>query len=244
MSDLSPEAAALLRAGRNAFRPNAGDRERVLRSLSATFADRADLESARRWGRGRTSGVPGTASWRLWHGWVVGGLAIVAVGTGVVAMRQGSRTSMRPIATAPAPVEAGSVRQPLVSTSAPADGLGVIGPQAPADHSPTSIRQAARTATRLSRDSLAEEVRLLSRAEQQMNEGLAEEALKTLADHERRFPAGALWEERMAARIQALCALGRTSEARSDLVRLGRAYPRSPQLARARRICGVDVAGP
>lgn len=146
---------------------------------------------------------------------------------------------MRPTVTAPAPPEAGSVGQAPVS--APADGLGVAGAQAQADHSPSAIRQGVRTATRLSADSLPEEVRLLSRAEQQMNEGLAREALKTLADHERRFPAGALAEERMAARVQALCMLGRAAEARSDLARLGRAYPRSPQLERARQICRTDL---
>jgi outer membrane protein assembly factor BamD (BamD/ComL family) len=82
---------------------------------------------------------------------------------------------------------------------------------------------------------------LLSRAEQQMNDGLAADALKTLAEHERRFPTGSLAEERLAARVQALCMLGRTADAKSDLMRLTRAYPRSPQLERARRVCGFDV---
>ena len=91
-----------------------------------------------------------------------------------------------------------------------------------------------------SSDSLPEEVHLLSRAEQQLNLGHAEEALTTLGEHERRFPHGALAEERMAARVQSLCALGRVAEARSDLMRFARAYPRSAHLEHARAFCGID----
>jgi hypothetical protein len=68
-----------------------------------------------------------------------------------------------------------------------------------------------------------------------------DEALRTLGEHERRFPGGALAEERLAARIQSLCALGRISEAKSDLARLARACPRSAQVDRARRFCGIDA---
>ena len=49
----------------------------------------------------------------------------------------------------------------------------------------------------------------MSTAERQLNEGSREEALATFADHERRFPHGALTEARIAARIEALCMLGR-----------------------------------
>jgi outer membrane protein assembly factor BamD (BamD/ComL family) len=90
-------------------------------------------------------------------------------------------------------------------------------------------------------DSLPEEVRLLSKAEQQLSAGRADDALRTLGEHERRFPGGVLAEERLAARVQALCALGRVTEARADLARLARAYPQSPHLDRARKFCGVDT---
>jgi hypothetical protein len=74
-----------------------------------------------------------------------------------------------------------------------------------------------------------------------VNDGLAEDALKTLGEHERRFAAGALAEERLAARIQALCMLGRSAEARTDLTKLARAYPHSPHVGGAKRFCGLDV---
>jgi outer membrane protein assembly factor BamD (BamD/ComL family) len=91
-------------------------------------------------------------------------------------------------------------------------------------------------------DSLPEEVRLLTRAEQELKEGRTEDALKTLGEHEHRFSAGALSEERLAARVQALCTLGRGADARKELTRLARLYPRSPHIERARRFCGMDAA--
>jgi hypothetical protein len=71
--------------------------------------------------------------------------------------------------------------------------------------------------------------------------GRAGDALATLGEHERRFPGGALAEERLAARVQALCALRRVNEARADLARLARTYPGSAHFDRARRFCGLDV---
>lgn len=90
-------------------------------------------------------------------------------------------------------------------------------------------------------DSLPEEVRLLSKAEQQLSAGRADDALRTLSEHGRRFPGGVLAEERLAARVQALCTLGRIAEARADLARLSRGYPQSPHLDRARKFCGIDT---
>jgi hypothetical protein len=67
-----------------------------------------------------------------------------------------------------------------------------------------------------------------------LNAGRAAEALKLLDEHQRKFPGGLLTEERRAARAQALCSLGRTSEAKSELARLA---PRSPAAARAEEVC-------
>lgn len=84
---------------------------------------------------------------------------------------------------------------------------------------------------------LAEEVALLSRATSALHAGRAQEALSTLAEHQREFPKGHLSVERAAARAQALCQLGRKAEAERELARLS---PASPQAARARRACGGE----
>ncbi len=67
--------------------------------------------------------------------------------------------------------------------------------------------------------------------------GPTEDALTTLAEHERRFPRGALSEERLAARIHALCGLGRDAEAQRDLMTLSLDHPQSQLLEGARQSC-------
>ena len=85
--------------------------------------------------------------------------------------------------------------------------------------------------------SLSEEIALLSRAETDLHAGRPENALRSLDEHERRFPHGTLEPERIAARAQALCALGRFAEAQAPLEQLARTAPHSPNEERARQAC-------
>jgi hypothetical protein len=87
-------------------------------------------------------------------------------------------------------------------------------------------------------DRLAQEVAILSRAGTELHSGRAAAALRALDEHQKKFPAGLLTQERTAARIQALCALGRMTEADAELARLARSSPESPHEARARQACG------
>jgi hypothetical protein len=113
---------------------------------------------------------------------------------------------------APVPSAAPAIAPQQASPAAPVTGL---------DSNPAKSGPAASTREQpRSRDSLSEEVAILSRAETELHSGRPEAALKTLSEHERRFPRGILKEERIAARIQALCALGRGSEANGLLARL------------------------
>jgi hypothetical protein len=91
------------------------------------------------------------------------------------------------------------------------------------------------------RDSLAQEVLLLSRATSALRAGHAGEALKALGEYQRKFPSGALTEERRAAKAQALCISKRVSEGRTELAHLA---PGSPAAARARQVCdSIAAAG-
>ena len=84
------------------------------------------------------------------------------------------------------------------------------------------------------RDNLSEEVAILSRAETELHAGRPAVALRLLDEHERKFGNGLLAEERIAARVQALCALGRTTEADAQLARLS---PKSLHGEQARQAC-------
>jgi hypothetical protein len=86
--------------------------------------------------------------------------------------------------------------------------------------SPVGSEEARPATKRRVRDRLAEEVTLLSRAESALHNGKPTVALDALNEHERKFGNGLLAEERIAARVQALCALGRFAEADVQLARL------------------------
>jgi predicted Zn-dependent protease len=85
---------------------------------------------------------------------------------------------------------------------------------------------------------LAKEIAMLSQASADLHAGRPAAALTVLDEHQRKFPHGELGQERTSGRIQALCALGRMTEAQAELARLARTSPNSPHLARARKACG------
>ena len=134
-------------------------------------------------------------------------------------------------AVVPAPVNPAPAVAPPVDPM-PENAAPVAPPAEPsAKRSPVPSRSA---------DNLAREVAILSRASSELRAGRPAAALKALEEHQREFPGGMLAQERTAARIQALCALGRTKQAESELARLARTSPDSPHVARARKACGFD----
>jgi hypothetical protein len=86
------------------------------------------------------------------------------------------------------------------------------------------------------------ETRLLRDAEVSMRSGDASRALLLLDEHAARFPNGVLGEERAAERVLALCALGRTQDARADMQKFLRERPRSPLADRVRASCVGSTA--
>ena len=85
---------------------------------------------------------------------------------------------------------------------------------------------------------LAEEVRLLKEAQRGLRDGQPALALSALAEHERRFPGGQLALERSAARITALCALGRRAEAARAARLFLERHPSSSLASQVRASCG------
>ena len=223
MTNLSPSAQALVRAGARAARPSAADRARLSEALRDRLGDAAVLGSE------AGVAVSGSAASAVWLKVcaVTAGLGLL-VGGGLVALRP----AQPPVAVMPAqkvaasePVEpAAPQRQAEPATAAAPPQVAPVEPAAAAPRRPA--------------DRLAQEVALLSRATSALRSGRPGDALKALSEHQSQFPKGALSEERRAARAQALCALGRRSEAQADLATLARTAPQSPQAARARQVCG------
>ena len=232
MSSLGPEARGLVNAGRAALGPTDADRARNLAALGARLPHGA-LDPR------EPVPAPAAAS-----GGGLGWPSLSAIAAGLVASAGVAfftlRTPSKPLpVAAPAPVvpaqALSAVPPPAMSSALPAtstDDATLIAPSANAPATP-----AARGASRRSSDRLAEEVAILSRAETELHAGHYAKALGLLEQHARSFPRGTLAPERIGAQVQALCGLGRRTEAETTLRRLARG---SLHETRARAACGLD----
>jgi len=91
--------------------------------------------------------------------------------------------------------------------------------------------------------SLEQETRGLSSVQVALRDGRPSQALTLLDAQERVFARGTLVTERSAARVFALCALGRTEQARSAARRFLSSHPASPLAERVRASCAGGRAG-
>lgn len=218
---MTPEAEELLRAGRESFRPDEADRARVFESLSAQIGD---------------VGLVGISASAAKSAWLPLSAAVVGLGL----LGGGLYLALTPAAVTPPKAPAAPVSAPSAQPAVPV-ALPRSLPVAEAAAEPKTAAAPRSTGGVASNrtDHLAEEVAILSRAGAELHAGRASAALKSLDEHQRKFPGGTLTQERSAARVQALCALGRMKEAESELRRLGKMAPRSPHEARARKACGL-----
>jgi len=226
MSRLSPEADELVRAGRDALRPSDADRERVFQALLPQIGSGAGPVQA-------PSSIPPAPA--VTGTFLKISTVLVALGVTGGAMFLALRTQQQqqqPKPVANAPVR--SAAMPHAPAAQTPESAPTAAPQAEPAEKPAPVT--ARTA-----DSLAEEVAILSRASAELRAGRPAAALTALDEHRRKFPRGVLTQERSSARVQALCALGRTKEAQVELARLERASPSSPHVARARKACGLGA---
>jgi len=241
MSDLSEGGKALVHAGRQADRPSDADRERVLVALRARLGEAA-LAATSAPQPPRTPSQPSLAGSNLlkW-GWVgptvlVAGAAALFVPRALQQREQAAPVAHTSVSVVIPPPAAPSSAPAEVAPSPSAEAVDRASPRAESVEGTSRPADAPKTQPR-SRDTLAEEVALLSRAETELHAGRPAKALVALAEHQRKFPRGALAEERTAARIQALCALGRSDEANAQLRQLLHISPNSPQEERARQAC-------
>ena len=225
MSDLTPEADKLVRAGRAALRPSDADRARVFQALSPKLDGSAGAEMS------APSRAPAAAKATV----VKAGALLVGLGVAGAGLFFMLRPEPPPTTRTLAVARASSEPASRPALASPADetpkSAGTATLQAPA-------AEKRATVTPRSADSLAQEVAILSRAGAELHAGRPQAALTALDEHQRKFPSGVLTQERTAARVQALCALGRTNEAQAELARLARTSPNSPHEARARKACG------
>lgn len=223
MNFLSPRAAALVRAGRGAMRPSSADRERVSAALRGSLGDAVLPAEA-----GMSATLFSRSIWAK-VGAVSAAVGIVGGATFLVLRDSGDRNGgpdAKEVAEPPIGAPQPAAHPPTFASRAaePKAGPEVVAPSGP---------------VRRSSHRLAQEVAILSRATSELHAGRAASALRAIEEHQRKFPSGVLAEERRAARVQALCALGRRAEAQPELERLTRRAPQSPNTLRAKQLCSI-----
>jgi hypothetical protein len=232
MRELSSDAQALVRAGRNALRPSEVDRDRVFAALRERLGEARDAASA-----GTTLLSP--AASKALAGATIG---LVLVGGGAFFALRGPPTDAAQTASSVQRIARPASRPSSAASRRPMAPIGPA-PSQPTNGFTTVPRAAAPPPTSLparrAPDLLAQEVAILSRVTSELFAGRSADALRALDEHQRRFPNGVLVEERQGARIQALCTLGHQAQADSEIARLAQIAPDSPHVRRAQQFCSA-----
>ncbi len=232
MHGLSPRARKLLTDARRVSPPplaKSAVRQAVASSVAAGVTVAAVEATAASLGASAAGAAAGGKSL----------LAMVGIwgGVGMVAGLAASAVSLAVLPSAsPEPPATTSVVATRASTAAPVARASAA-PVAPEPPPAPSVAPASRTMS-LPGPSVAQELRLLAEARAALRDGDPERALVLTDRHRARFGAGAMTEEALAARILALCALGRVEEGRAASAQLERLAPSSPQLDGVRAACG------
>jgi len=237
----------LLRAARADQPASAADASRIAAKLAGKVEwDRAlpdaavtalEAESAYAASSGPTSRVPARGG-HLWK--VVAGIAstvIAGVTVHSIVTKSSSPDVGVPPAASLAPAEAppslGAEKKPEIPepNDVPVLGDPSLLPTAPAAPRTTSAAAASTAA------SLDAELALLARTSAALRARDPRTALALTAEHDRKFPHGALRPELAAQRILALSALGRHAEACSAATKFAAENPSSPLLPQVRTAC-------
>lgn len=237
MSNLSPNLEQLVRASKNAGLPSDADAARLFEALRVRIGD-AVLTGA-----GSTQ--PTATSMASSSGFALGRAALVSIGS--VALLGGVLTALalhpKQVSSTQDVPRASAVDGALAAPSVvpPSEGLATSPEETQAAAVAVSSAEADKSEARAvpsvrAKDKLAEEVALLARAEKALRGGNPSLALDVLNEHERKFGKGILAEERIATRIQALCALGRQTEANAQLAQLS---PKSLHGDQSPNACGT-----
>jgi len=255
MSELGREARDFLASARGAHDASAGAKDRVRVGLAAALSMSATAGAG---------GAVATAPAGVRSAWLTGAkmatvIAVVGGGAWLLLGHAGSKTS------AQASLARGVVVDPVLAPPPPPPALSTASPVAieptregslielPAPSSSAVTAPPARPpvaavprqpSPQAAEGSVAAEVAILQRVSAALRRGDPDRALVAIAEHARRFPNGALAEERDTERIVALCALGRSEEAARARGRFERAYPASPHEARVQAACARPGAQP
>jgi hypothetical protein len=257
MSELSQEARALIDSVSKLDDPSPEDRARVKQRVAlslgaAAFAAVAVTQAT----AGAGPGVLGSVKAGLWG--TTGKLALCAsvLGGALALGWPGGQTASKPASVprqpaglsrpeqpqqlgAPAPTEALVERAAPPATEPAPPVLRERAAQKPGHAASTTAREPVPPARAADPpNTLALELSLLGEAQAALRAGQPERALALAREHQTRFPAGVLREERLGIETLSECMLGRQEPARAQAFL--RTAPESPLAARVRKACGLE----
>jgi len=245
MSDLGPEARAILSAGRDGDDPSPEDRARLKRKLLAGLAAGAATTAGAAEAAGAAKSIAAAKAttalaWSstVWKA-IAGIVVIGAVSGGIVVA--GAEKGKPPRLAMPVITQSIADRKPPLA-AAPADAAPEETKREEPKAEPQAKRIAGNTAPSAKTkeedaDTLLEETRQLREARRALKDGDADRALALLDDKTAANQGEKLGEERAAARVLALCKLGRVEEANAEAAKFLEKNPRSPLAARVRKAC-------
>lgn len=279
MSELGPEARAILLAGKGGDDPSPADRARLRRAITtaiaaggatttlgeAAAADAAttklgEAASATKLASAAKTGAAISLGGMAWKGMValiVGGAVSAGALLGPTATRMETPPAVTPLEmpatpgrTSPSDTpfgeppsgEAPSAVDPpqMAATNEPPPPAAPTLQQAQAGNAPAR-RPASSAATNeppsATADTIVAETRRLREVHGAMQNGDPEQALRLLDEGSASAEGQSLREERAAARVLALCKLGRGAEARAEAARFLSENPGSPLADRVRKAC-------
>lgn len=243
VSDLSPEARALLAAAADGDDPSPADRDRVARAIAVPLGITALVPATAQAAGGALGAATGLSVAKVVTATVVvlglgGGAWVKArrerydAGRATVAGGEARASARVPRATPPPAATPQAAPPPPTSE----ETLRVTAPSAPPPAEARPLPRLARPEA-ASAGSLRAESELIAAAHRALLGGDPSAALARIADYDARFPRGALREERDLERVLALCAAGRGAESRAAARRFLRSFPDSPSVGRAARAC-------
>jgi hypothetical protein len=273
MSELSPEARALLAAAANADDPTPEARARADAAARIALAmhgatDIPPLAPPRAHAAVEAPPPRGALQLGASSGWklAAGAIAVATAGLlGAIALRppapprSAPPAAEAPAAEAPAPgptsrVAAGepraasvTARRRFAAAARPPAAEAVPAVRAAAPRSQPAPRSAAarvmasRTGAAHEHAGLQAEVALIASANALIRDERWGDAERALSDHARRFPRGALREERGALALIALCARAPGERAERAAKRFLRGAPQSVLVQRVRAACGASL---
>lgn len=242
MSDLSPEARALLAAAADGDDPTPADRDRVARAIAVPLGITTLVPATAQAAGGALGATTGITLAKV----VAASVVVLGLGGGAwEKARRAPPTAARATSARVVPSATPAVPQmPAPRVTPPVVTPVVTAPVA----APTPTRPAdARTPLRRARPgsetegSLRAESELIAAAHRALLRGDAADALARIAEYDARFPRGTLREERDLERVLALCAAGRRDESRAAARRFLRSFPDSPSAGRAAAACAETI---